>query len=434
MTGMTGGRVARMVVALALVIAAACGCSSSAGDGSVSILVAYPGAELTAFDNVIATFESTSKIHVNVESTRGLSEELGADLEERDPPDVAALPSIGAASQYAAAHYLKPLNGVVRTADYGQPWAGLMRAGTVAGQVYAVPVKIDVKSLLWYDPSVFKAHGYAVPTTWQGLLALENSTKAAGGSPFCMGMASPPTSGWPGADWIADILLSKYGTRVYQQWVDGELPWTSGPVEDSWKMWAQLLDGGKGVHGGFEGALTTNVGDLNPASTNCYLEHGTLVDEAFSAKLKYGTDYQFASFPALGTQQSPPPIQVSADFIGMFNDTAQAVQLIKYLTGTNVQTELVGSSGLDGFSADNQVKLSAYPSDDQAIAKLLSQHELCFGAADAMPPDLETAFDQAILEYLADPSALGSILRELEAEQVEQQANVPSGLQVCGSP
>jgi alpha-glucoside transport system substrate-binding protein len=436
MTGTAGGRAARMMVALGLMVAA-CGCSSSAGDGSVSILVAWSGAELRAFEGVIATFEATYKIHVNVEGTRGLSEELGADLEERDPPDVAALPSIGAASQYAAAGDLKPLHGVISTADYGPPWTGLMRAGMSNGQVYAVPVKIDVKSLLWYDPSVFTADGYNVSaiSSWSGLLSMENSIEAIGGSPFCMGMASPPTSGWPGADWIADILLSKYGKDTYQQWVSGKLSWTSGPVEESWKMWAQLLDGGNAVYGGRQGALTTSVDDLNPYELitvpgTCYLEHGTLVDENFLPKLNYGTDYSFVPFPALGAQQSPP-IQVSADFIGMFNASSQAKQLIRYLTSTPVQTKLVGSPGLDGFSADNKVPLSAYAKDGQAmtrIAGLLSQRELCFGAADAMPPDLEAAFDQAILEYIADPPTLSSMLHELEAEQ---DANVSSSLQVC---
>ncbi len=428
MIGTAGRRVARMAVALGL-IAAACGCSSSAGNGSVTILVAWSGDELNAFEEVIATFESTYKINVNVESTRGLSQELGADLEEHDPPDVAALPSIGAASQYAAAGDLIPLHQVVTTGDYGEPWLGLMGAGVPGDRVYAVPVKIDVKSLLWYDPSVLSAHGYAVPATWQGLLALASSIEAANGSPFCMGMESPPTSGWPGADWIADILLIKYGAAVYQQWVSGKLSWTSGPVEESWKMWTQLLDGGSAVYGGLQEALTTNVDDLNPESTPCYLEHGTLVDEAFPANLKYGTDYGFFSFPALGPQQSPP-IQVSADFIGMFNNTPQARQLISYLTSTPVQAKLVGYPGLDGFSADNKVPLSAYAKDGQAIkdiAKLLRRRELCFGAADAMPPDLETAFDQAILEYMADPPALGS--RILPGLAAESEA---SGLKVCG--
>lgn len=437
---MTGGRVTRIVVALGLTMAAACGCSTSGGGGSVSIMVAWSGTELKAFMEVIMKFESENKIDVNVEGTRGLSQELGADLEEGDPPDVAALPSIGAASRYASERKLQPLTNVVTTKDYGEPWADLMRAGMADGQVYAVPVKIDVKSLLWYDPSVFKEHGYdAVPATWQRLRILESSIEAAGGKPFCMGMESPPTSGWPGADWIADILLSKYGATTYQEWVSGKLPWTSGPVEESWKMWAQLLDEGKAVHGGRIGALTTNVDDLHPGRDSCYLEHGTLVDEDFPSHnghpvLKYGTDYSFAPFPALGTRQSPP-IQVSADFIGMFNPTPQAKMLISYLTGTRVQEKLVGHSGLDGFSADDKVRLSAYAKDDPAmmpIARLLRQRELCFSAADAMPPDLEAAFDQEILEYMADPPTLTRrILPQLAAEQ---HANAPSNLQVCGQP
>jgi alpha-glucoside transport system substrate-binding protein len=431
---------AASIITAVLLVAALCGCASSAGGaGSVSIMVAFPrGPEFSAFQTVISAFQRQSGITVNVETTRALSQDLGADLKENDPPDVAALPSIGAVRQYAQEGKLWPLGGLVSPSDYGPVWSGLMRSGPDSTTVYAAPVKVDVKSLIWYDPAVFRAHGYVTPKTWSQLLALDTSIEAAGGSPFCLGMESPPTSGWPGADWIADILLSTYGRAVYQQWVDGTLPWTSGPVEQSWLAWGRLIDAGKAIYGGYYGALTTSTDHAYPRAGGCYLEHGTLVDETFppTAKLRFGTDYAFFRFPPIGSSGAaqPAPVQVSGDFIGMFEPTPQAKALVRYLLSTAGQKKWVESPGSDGFSANIKVPLSAYDHDDPAmrpIARLLQQGELCFGAADAMPPTLEGAFDQAILEYLADPGALSTILREL-AEVAH--ANPASGPQVCGPP
>ena len=437
------------IITTVVLAAAVCACSSSAGgSGSVSIMVAFPqGPELQAFETVIDAFEQRYGITVNVETTRALSQELGADLQEDDPPDVAALPSIGAVRQYAESGKLKPLGNLVTLTDYGPLWSGLMRSGPGGTTVYAAPVKVDVKSLIWDDPAVFRAHGYAVPATWAQLLALEKSIEAGGGSPFCLGMKSPPTSGWPGTDWIADILLSRYGPGTYQAWVNGTLPWTSAPVEQSWLTWGQLIGGDRAVYGGSRGALTTYVDHDHPDAAGCYLEHGTLVDETFpwidskqrlpeKPQLKFGTDYDFFPFPSAGSAR-PAPIQVSGDFIGMFKDTPQARALIGYLLSTAGQKKWVESPGSDGFSADTKVPLAAYDDDDPAmrpIAALLQKGELCFGAADAMPPNLEAAFEQAILEYLADPSVKALTSRILPELAEVASANRAPGPRVCGPP
>jgi len=425
--------VARVVVALGLV-AAACGCGGSAGGGNVSILVAWSGAELKAFQSVVAAFDKSYRVDVQVEPTRALTQELGADLAGGDPPDVAALPSIGAIGQYARDGELKPLDGLVDTAEYGSPWSDLMRP--LGGRhVYTVPVKADVKSLVWYDPAMFR--GREVPTTWPRLLAFDRTIESAGGSPWCLALSSPPTSGWPGTDWIADILLSKYGPQTYQNWVSGRLPWTSGPVERSWLLWGQLVGGGSAIYHGRDAALVAGVGSVYPRPGRCYLQHGTLVDEGFPANREgqpawQGTDFGSFPFPSLGAA-APGAIQVSADFIGMFHDTPQARELIRYLASAQGQKEWVHYAGGDGFSADARVPVSAYPNAaTKKIAALLTsgdRRELCFGASDAMSPDLSAAFDQAILEYLADPTALVStILPEL--------AKVPPGAgrppAVCG--
>ncbi len=118
----------------------------------------------------------------------------------------------------------------------------------------------------------------------------------------------------------------------------------------------------------------------------------------------------------------------------MLRATPAAENLIRYMTRTAVQEAWVGFPGADGFSPSSQVPSSAYPSAaTRNIAALLtSGRELCFGAADAMEPDLGAAFDHAVLWDLAQPSALAkTILPDL--------ARVPSAAgrpppPVCGKP
>ena len=212
-------------IGVTAVVAAAAACAGpGAGGGHLTMLVAWSGDQLKSFSEaVVVPFERQTGIAVDLESTRALTQQVDADLRQGDPPDVAALPSIGAISQYARAQLLYPLDGVAGAGGFRPPWSSLARSGA---RVYAVPVKVDVKSLLWYDPAAFRAAGYAVPATWPQLLALSSARQRAGRQPWCLAVASGAASGWPGADWLSDIMLSGYPASAYQDWAAGKLPWS----------------------------------------------------------------------------------------------------------------------------------------------------------------------------------------------------------------
>lgn len=423
-------RLARRLPGLSLAVALAAGTATgcgAAGATTVTILVPWSGTELTAFDNtVIRGFEAAYPgTAVQVESTRALNSDLDADLQQGSPPDIAALPSIGAISQYAGQGALQPLDGLISAAAYGPPWRSLIRPEP-GGHVYAVPVKADVKSLVWYDPQALPA--FRPPATPAALQALSARLARTGHSPWCLAVSSPPTSGWPGADWIADLILADSGPASYQAWADGQLSWTSPQVKAAWREWGSLMGLGSAAGRTRAAALTTPVGAARPSPGGCLLSHGTLVDQGFAPGAAYGTGYAFFPVPSRSGA-----IQVSADFVGLFRATPAAENLIRYMTGTTAQEAWVGYPGADGFSPDSLVPPAAYTSAvTRGIATLLtSGRELCFGAADAMPPDLGAAFDHAVLWDLAQPSALtGKILPDLD----RVPATRGSPPQVCGRP
>jgi hypothetical protein len=80
----TGGGNSSAAVRL---VAAAYACSGPASGGRVTILVSWGGPDVAAFGSVISKFEASSRIHVNIESTRGLTQQLNVDLSQDDPAD-----------------------------------------------------------------------------------------------------------------------------------------------------------------------------------------------------------------------------------------------------------------------------------------------------------------------------------------------------------
>jgi alpha-glucoside transport system substrate-binding protein len=402
----TIARLARLLLVLGL-CATPLACGGAASNATVTILIPWEKqgdvSEYDAFNAVVRQFELKSGIHVVLQTTRDETRQLDADLAVGDPPDVADFSSPGAAGQYK--QYLRSLD--VDLNNYAEPWRSLAMLGT--SKVYTVPVKADVQSLLWRSTAT-------VRSAPENMAALERLSRH--GTPWCLGLASGPASGWPGASWIADILLSSSQSGAYRNWLNGTLPWDSGQVRGAWQEWGALLHNGAAVAGGARGALTTPFNQALGAD-GCELEHGALIATGLTSTGPTSTaDYDYTHFPPGSGGASP--ILVSGDFMGLFTGNKNARKLLGYLASQEAQTLWVSQPTGDAFSADTAVKSGSYPHGvEQDIAGLLlgNQATRCFNAEDLMRPDVSVAFSQAVLEYVNNSSSLDVSLRGLQLTQ-----------------
>jgi alpha-glucoside transport system substrate-binding protein len=95
---------------------------------------------------------------------------------------------------------------------------------SVAGRQHGVWANIGAKSLLWYNQAAFEDAGYAEPADWQSLMSLSDRMVADGNTPFCLGVFSFETTGWPATDWLETILLLSEGPEFYDRWVGHDVP------------------------------------------------------------------------------------------------------------------------------------------------------------------------------------------------------------------
>ncbi|MEU5259547.1 ABC transporter substrate-binding protein [Amycolatopsis sp. NPDC021455] len=422
---------------LALVVlllgASACG---TRGAGRVVVLASWTGAEEDDFRTVLRAFTAATGIEADYQGTRALDQVLASDVRRDTAPDIAVLPNPGSLATYARVGKLKPLDTLLGPQPgYAQQWRDLEKAGT--GRQYAVAVKADLKSAIWYDVTTLTG---PKPGTWDDLVALGHALTADGRTPWCLGMGAPPTSGWPGTDWIEDILLHSAGPDSYQQWAAGELAWTSPAVRRAWADWGALVAVPGAVRGGASAALLTDFGDagrgLFTRPAECVLEHQAsfAMRGYLGMKRPDGTaprperDFDFFPFPG------PAVSEVSADLAAMFHDTPQARELMKYLASDEAQRIWPGIHRGSVFSVDGDV---ANVYDDKVSRKVAStltfpeQQLLCFDASDLMPATMTGAFYRAVLEYLNDPSRLDKLLADLETVRKSVPAvewlNVPCG-------
>ena len=420
------GALALLVVLALLISAGGDANTTSTTAGTVSVLATWTGAEQQAFEKVLHDFTAQTGIQVDYQGTRAVDQVLAADLQQGAAPDVAVLPNAGDLATYMAGGQLHPLDAVLGSElhDYSPRWRGLLRLG--GHHTFAVAVKADLKSIIWYDPRVLPR---ADPQTWHQLMTLSRQISERGEAPWCEGVGAPPTSGFPGTDWIEDILLHKYGRKVYQQWASGELPWTSSPVLGAWTLWGSIVAGKGGVRGGPKAALLTDYSDASRAMfttpQGCAMQHqGSFIAGTYQSDRRTdlhhprpGVDFDYFPFPRLMPASGPEPSEVSADLAGMFNNTPQARALMRYLAGPRGQRIWPGIRGDATFSVSRKVGASVYPDpvSRRIAATLTSNDPLCLDASDFMPASMSNAFTQAVMQYLADPSQLKALLGQLES-------------------
>ena len=229
---------------------------------TVSVLAVWGGDELDNFRAMIAPFEEQTGITVEYEGTRDLNAVLTTRLEGGNPPDLAGLPGPGQLQEFAQAGHLVALNDVLDMEQMQSEYdEGFLNLASIDDNLYGIFIKAAVKSLVWYNPKAFDAAGYEIPTTWDEMNALEDQIIADGSTPWCIGLESGAASGWPGTDWIEDIMLRTAGPHIYDQWWNHEIPWTDPAVKNAWETWGTVVTDPEMIYGGTPFVLSTNFGE-----------------------------------------------------------------------------------------------------------------------------------------------------------------------------
>ena len=128
---------------------------------------------------------------------------------------------------------------------------------------------------MFYNKPAFTAAGYTVPTTIDELLALTDKIKATGKTPWCIGLESGGATGWPGTDWIEELVLKQSGPDVYDKWVAGDVKFEDPPIKAAFDTYAKIALTPGNVFGGSKSIVSSAFGTAaNPLFTKppgCFL-------------------------------------------------------------------------------------------------------------------------------------------------------------------
>jgi alpha-glucoside transport system substrate-binding protein len=371
--------------------------ASAVQAGTVSIFGPWLGPDQENVEAVLDGFAKATGHDYSYVGSDSFEQQVRIDAAAGSAANVSVFPQPGLAADLASAGQLTPLAS--GTADWvrenyaaGQSWVDL---GTFSGpsgadDLYGFFYKVDLKSLVWYNPENFDDAGYEVPNSMEELKALSDQIVADGGTPWCIGLGSGGATGWPATDWVEDLMLRTQSPAVYDQWVSNEIKFNDPRVVAAIEEFGAFARNDDYVAGGANAVATTDFRDspkgMFSSPAQCYMHRqASFIPAFFPEGTVIGEDADFFYFPSYESKNLGNPVLGAGTVWGITNDSPEAHALMTYLQSTEANEIWMARKGF--LTPHKGVDTSKF--SDPTLRKmngiLLNATTFRFDASDLMP-------------------------------------------------
>jgi alpha-glucoside transport system substrate-binding protein len=361
---------------------------------TIDVYASILSPELEMYEAAYVPFEECTGANIVFEGSAEFEAQLKVREKAGNPPDIALIPQPGLlATMVATGSVVEPSAGTVANVDAN--WTPDWKAyGTVDGTFYAPPNSSNLKSLVWYSPSMFADNGWTIPTTWDELKTLTDTIVSSGvvDKPWCAGIGSGDATGWPLTDWVEDVMLRLHGPEVYDQWVNHEIPFNDPKVAAALDEVGYFMKNEDYVNGGY--------GDVKSIASTTFQDGGlTILDgtcalhrqaQFYGGQWPEGTniaeDGDVFAFYLPAADPATKPVLGGGEFITAFSAEPEVLAAQEWMATADYANSLAANS--TGLASAN---LNADPTLFKGIAAVAQQafanpdSQFRFDGSDAMP-------------------------------------------------
>ena len=383
------------------------GCLSEGGGGggntntsdTIEVMYAFANEQETGFQAEVDAWAEENGYTVNYSQTGNFNQLINTRVQGNDAPDVALFPQPGIMQEMAEQDRIADLSDIVDQESLDAMIQGALEVGQVDGTQYAVPMSINVKSLVFYPKQAFEAAGYEEPETYEELVALTDQIQQDGTTPWCFGIESEAATGWPATDWVENLYLINNGSDAYNDWVAHDVPFNDETVLETLEQIDSLLLAEGRTNGGRQSIASNNFltagNPLFDEPPGCFLfRQGNFVAQAggFPEEVLAELDETVGVFPMPGLTPEDKPVLGGGDLVGIFAQENEAAQeLVQFMASEEFGTNGWAENG-SWISPRTDFDVSLYPTETLGeIAQIAYEStEFVFDGSDQMPGEVGT--------------------------------------------
>lgn len=356
---------------------------------SVNVFGPEAADEGEAIAAALEPFAEETGIDITYVGAGDFSDQINVQVDGGNPPDIAIFPQPGKLADFSRQGFVLPLSDDL-TAQVKENWSeAWWTFGDVDGTQYGIPIKTDLKSLVWYSPSRFAENGYEIPTTYQAWLDLYDQMIADGNTPLCVGIESGPATGWPFTDWVEDLTLRQAGPDFYDQWVAHEVPFNNETTTDIFAQINDLWSRDGAVFAAGGSIASTGFGNnAQPlVDGNCEMHRQASFFAAFMPEgTTLGPDGDINAFYFPAETADEQPVLGAGTLAAAFRDAPEVWAVMEYLNSPEYANARIEAQGGGFLTAVAGQDLSLYSPFEQGLVEILSNATVVrFDASDLMP-------------------------------------------------
>ena len=401
------------------------------GDGGVdmseadfTVFGAPRAAEGDALQGFLDVYNEQKGSDINYEGSDDFENQLRIRVDGGNPPAVSFTPQPASICDFAEDGHLASLEEMgfdiaEMEENHGKFWMDLGLCED--GQHYGIPWFPNYKSIVWYNSEVFEQGGYEIPESYEDMVALSEQMVADGVTPWCFAFESGTATGWPGTDWLEDIVVREQGGEFYGQWFRHEVPFNSPEIVQAFDTFGEIFFGEGFVLGGPDGVAAINFQDaVVPLYEGSCAMHkqGSFFANFFE---NAGPDeevsevIQFFPFPEIDGQGGA---MGGGDTLIVFDPQPEVVQAVKdWITpewgcvlaspsgGTASEHGGHGVAGVERLPGHKDIPVECYESEAAktlaaVVRDALANNTFVFDASDLMPPEVgQGSFWQGMVDW-----------------------------------
>ncbi|CAH0273862.1 Multiple sugar-binding protein [Microbacterium sp. Bi128] len=347
-----------------------------------------------------------------------------------DAPDIAIVPQPGLLKTLiGTGEVQKASDAVSANVDeyWGEDWKSY---GTEDGTFYAAPMLANLKGYVWYSPTKFAEWGVQIPKTFDELLTLTQTIQQkTGAAPWCAGFASDAASGWPGTDWVEDMVLRQSGPEVYDQWVANEVKFTDPQIKQAFDAVGEILLNPAYVNAGFGDVKSINstaFADVaaKVADGSCPMTHQAsflsanflTVKTAAGETPTIAPDGDVYAFLLPGVKEGELAVEGGGEFVASFSDDANVQKVVEFMSTPEFADARVKLGGVISANKGADPSLASSEFLTEAMKTLQDpKTTLRFDASDLMPATVGAgSFWKGMVSWI-DGTPTDTVLSDIQA-------------------
>jgi multiple sugar transport system substrate-binding protein len=387
-------------------VAEAAGTVSFGSNASDPVPKAATAAVLKAF-----TQKTGTKVAVNSVDHNTFQQQINTYLQGR-PQDVFTWFAGYRMQFFAQKGLLTPIDDVWQT--LAPQFSSAMQAASkgLDGHYYFVPI-YNYPWAVFYRKSVFKQHGYAVPTTWDQFITLAKKMKTDGLTPI----AFTDKDGWPAMGTFDILNMRINGYQFHVNLMAGKESWNSPQVKAVFNQWKELLPHySSGALG-----LTWEEGaqQLVNKQAGMYLLGSFVAQQATNAADH--ADLDFFPYPSINLKFGQDSLDAPIDGYLMSRhakNVTGAKQLLRFLGSAAAENTYLKTDPND-VGASNGASSAHYNALQKKAAKLIAgaKHIAQYMDRDTRPDFASTVMIPALQQFLNNPNDVNGLVSSIQKQK-----------------